>query len=803
MTVREILLTRRGVVFVDSTGTPAAKTIEALELELAAIGYVMSTRLRARVATASLDELTAMHAWMVKALLEHKGGGRKHEPLFRQFPYGVPDDTAQLWWKRVLVHFIQAPNTRCLFCAQVGTTHVMSECKHVVCDHCFDGANYAACPVCGHHADRTSPFFKEVPPRDAPKERVTFQVLDLGTTAREESKTLFLSLCARTQAMSPQDRAALVTVLTEYRGETLAWLPTKIPVRENIAVVFGTLFQVCKAEDVLPHAKRFMTTTTDVLRFVHVISGQDGSLQMTSKPVYPPKLNYRFKVAKMSRALRRTLLTILEGFDAERLVEDMLRHDSMWVWVGEFLHPGEYKARFPNVMHAFDVVRKEAKAQTWASRVAIARGDQLVALLRERPGEFGRKLDHVLRTSTDASAVIAQFPVDKIATPMLVGLHAHFPRRTQRAPIRVYWPQSEVATGVSESDKRPLLAPDVVAQITAKLSAELLARFATKPRFASAIVDEELRNVIVPFNERTASKSAVNLPRGSRVAIGPSKWIRMFMHWCEPQRGYDTDLDLSIGFYDSAWKHTGVCSYYQLSLGDMAKSSGDYTDAPFPDGASEFVDLERARAKAAGHRYAVMVVNAYSGMTFDQLERAFAGVMLRDDADGKVFDPRTVALRFALTGEHGVYLPCVIDLETDQLHWLDVHSPGQFQFNNVANSSRAITRICPDIITYFATGTRASMYELALFHAAARTDRVFVRGESTKEFVRRSGESIADFHARLVVGEADEPRSRLRTDEPALAILYRGDVSLADGSASYALFREQVTPTLAAADLLV
>ena len=37
---------------------------------------------------------------------------------------------------------------------------------------------------------------------------------------------------------------------------------------------------------------------------------------------------------------------------------------------------------------------------------------------------------------------------------------------------------------------------------------------------------------------------------------------------------------------------------------------------------------------------------------------------------------------------------------------------------------------------------------------------------------------------------------------PILAMLYKGDVDLPSGSASYALFRERVTPTLAAADLL-
>jgi hypothetical protein len=36
-----------------------------------------------------------------------------------------------------------------------------------------------------------------------------------------------------------------------------------------------------------------------------------------------------------------------------------------------------------------------------------------------------------------------------------------------------------------------------------------------------------------------------------------------------------------------------------------------------------------------------------------------------------------------------------------------------------------------------------------------------------------------------------------------MALLFRGDVDLPEGSAAYALIRERVTPSLAASDLLV
>src|SRR4029078_1132594 len=146
---------------------------------------------------------------------------------------------------KVLSHYLQAPAQPCLFCGATGTTHVLSPCEHVVCDRCFDGTTYSACPVCEHHVDRSSPFFLESPVRDVPKERVTFRQLALGDDEAAASRDFFASLCERKQALASDDREALVVILRERGVEVLSWLPAKIPVRENHSLVFWTLFQAC------------------------------------------------------------------------------------------------------------------------------------------------------------------------------------------------------------------------------------------------------------------------------------------------------------------------------------------------------------------------------------------------------------------------------------------------------------------------------------------------------------------------------------------------------------------------------
>ncbi len=847
---RRALLARRGIVVVpEGSARHDDATLQALELELAALGYVPSGSLRERLRTVPTHALSEVLAWLLRELAAIRGSDQQHVPLFRRFPDGVPVNTFELWVDRVLVHFFQAPDTVCLHCDRSGTTHVLHPCLHVVCDHCFDGASYSACPICGAKVDPETPFLLPAEPRQAGAEDVRYEVLRLRGDVDEEAQALFRSLCLRTQALSPPDRAALVSILEECGERCVDWLPASIPLRENIAQIFGTLFDRCDAARLMDAAAHHMSTATDVLRFVAAYSGADPSLQPVDKltevsvdvaphwwveklvrafggrvpphrqTIWVPRKIRRFPVAKLRRPLRRALLELLERLPEERLCEDMLRHRSYWVWVGEFLHPHEYVRRYPKTARAFQLVRRKApdgtsapKFRTFHSRVeaaADARDPEAMAtVLSERPGEFARRLDHVLRLavadgSVDEILAIVEQLAPRFPTPLLMTLLAHFRTRMSKAPVRIYFPKGGTATGISEPDRRDLLPRVTVDALCGEFERVLLERFGRGASPGAWIVDERLADVTVPFNERTSSSSTVALTRGSRIDVPPGKLVRLFLHWCEPSGGHRTDLDLSVAFYDAEWTYKGVCSYYQLKFEDVASSSGDFTSAPAPLGATEFVDVRRAEARALGVRYAVMVVNAYSGLPFSQLDRAFAGLMLRDDDHGLHFDPRTVELKFQLSGAHGVFLPFVLDLESERLHWLDTYSKGEFVFNNVETSNRAVVRLCPEAIAYYEHGCRATMLDLGLLHAASRGRRVVLRGEGgCRSFDRADDESPEAFLARLRSGEGGEPCAPPSADEAVSALLFRGDRDVAPGSEVYALFRERLSPTWAASDLL-
>lgn len=881
MKIDDLLLRRRGIVFSEQGKDRLDPSlIQAVELNLAQLGYALSHKLQERLCSLPSQELAKIQEQVFKTLAAGLGADQKHEPLFRRFPDGIPQNTFELWLQKVACHFFQADDQPCLFCQQRGTTHVLKPCGHVVCDLCFDGSNYSACPVCEHHVDRNSPFFQPTPEQNQQRldfERVRFKLLGLGDDRDQEARKLFVSFCERKQALSPADKEDFVTLLQEYGEKVLTWLPPKIPVKENVAIVFGLLVKE-RGQAVLPIAARYFATATDVLRFIAVFSGADPGLLKTivwkqfpsqskgwekfqdwlmaasgsstgpgrSVPKTVAMHTSRFKVSKISRPMRRTLLGILEGLEFDHLMEDMLRYCSYWIWVGEFLHPFENAKRFPKVALAFSVIREtplgddslgrvlRAAAtnhpllnkdessfsfQTYYSRLETAVRERdtsrLTELLAQRPGELARKLDHGLRLALESkqptNSIVEAFTtrISLMATPVLVALSSYLPRRRQPFPVRVFFPKTGVTTGVSVPDNRSSLPETTTGPLTEAIEHELLKRLSKKATFENSIIDGSLRAITVPFNERTASKAAVSLPRGSIVPVPAGKTMRLFLHWCQPPGDKNTtDIDLSVGFYRSDWQYAGVCSYYQLickspSGKELAKSAGDLRDGPPPNGATEFVDFDRSAALDEGIRYAVMVVTNYAGLPFSALERKYAGLMLRDDTRGAHFDPRTVELKFDLQGEHGVFLPLVVDLEKNVLHWLDAYSKGMFEFNNVETSNRAITKICPELIAYFGSGVRPSLYQLSVLHAAARSKTVYVRDGKIFKYQRKVDETPYEFYKRITNGDSSQAEVALPTlDSPLFAALYRGDIDLPQGSECYALFQDRQTSGIAASDLL-
>ncbi|MGV9310656.1 MXAN_6230/SCO0854 family RING domain-containing protein [Streptomyces sp. NPDC003691] len=853
-TLAEILLARRGAVY---TPTPAVSTtatataavpgpgVPLLETDLLDRGCLLSPGLRAALGALDDTALAAEGAALLAALDAGLGADRDHTPLFRDFPHSVPHDTGAFFVDRVLTLLFQTPEQPCVLCGEDGTVRPVAPCAHLVCGSCFDGADFSACPVCHARIEPGSPFLRPPRPRPAadpgralpartrilahgggPAERAADAAAELG------------ALLARPTALGPADTDDLITLLDAAgdRADT-SWLPADVPGRETKARLLAWLLDDPAHHDTtLPAAVRLITTATDVLRLLVVRSGGDPGLTA------PPRFG------GVRRPLRRALLTALDALDPESMTEDLLRHRRTWLHAAERLHPFENAARHPRAALAFAVLRglrlsgdplsrilsetagALAHFDTTGGRVtlwtrtaraeaACAAGDvpTAAALLARRPGELVRRLDHLLRlapgeTVADAVVTTLEKTVHEVAPAVLVSaLGALRVRAAATGPAaeRVHFPKGGAAKPHVQPDGRAPLPPGAAARAVAVLDGELLRRAAGLPHTEVAVLDTAIGGLMVPFGERTASRSLRTLPRGSELALPDGRTVRLFLHWTE-RPGETVDLDLSAALFDADWKRIGTCAYTSLRYGtDAAVHSGDLTSAPPPDGSSEFIDLDLVRLAEAGVRHAVVVVFSYSNTPFAELPEAFTGLMVRDrpGGEGPVFDPRQVEQRSDLATPERLCVPLVIDVTARTMRWLDVVGGVTGSSHSVERHTNLLAVLGRSLTGLFASGARVRLLELAVRHAAARARTVVLRQPegTAAAYRRRADESPAAFAGRIGTPDhegAPEPG----TPAPGLAFLLRGDPDIPAGAEVYALYPgaldARTVRLLAASDLV-
>ncbi len=913
----------------------AKDILQAIELMLLEkYNVCLSKSLRSHLATYGTDDLMAFWTWFEQVWKDAGKAVKKNEnmtPLMGDFPNHIPEDMDVLWIKRFITLF-QPMRDKCPICEKKDTVVELEPCHHHVCMNCFK--NYTGCPVCGRPIDMHSVFLKNLQTIEALDRNAWPNVicLDFGPDIEQFAREKFSKMARVAQALSPNDLITLDVILKAYDYKLLDWLPERFESRQMQALVLEKLANSLTDDVLLTVLKRYLKNATDVLRLIAILSDEDGTLmphtlnrQMRrtkddnilariafsnylSASVkqfirnYPRasivnyvQKSYQITVAKMTRRRRRMFLELLESFNENSLCEDFLRHRELWVRVGEFLHPGDYKKRFPKVIKAFEVIRKgihknadytsdpnleRPRFTTWRARLESAirtkNNEELLNLLKQRPGEFARHLDRILRgfgqdddlgefaskrihslkedisaqkgkdwlgkfkllthgivsALTDAANDLSskiQYTnlfnacIPKLSTPMLVQLWGHFSSRKTKLKTRIFYPAGCNRKIYWKDDTRPGIASIYTKAIRNEIAIELLKRFEQKPHFEQAIVDESLKTLTFPFNERSSSSEAVHVSAGSVISMPQQDnngKLRLFLHWCQKPKASRVDLDLSVAFLDENWKMHSGCTYYQLQCAARndkdkyyAKHSGDFQEAPHPRGATEYVDVDRDLALADGIRYAVMLVQVYSGVNFAELERAYTGVMYRTDLNQTaVFDPQTVRYKYALTGEAKSYIPVVFDLKTGNIHDIQCYTNDCNSFSNLHNSSLIVRRIAQHSIEYFSDNPRTMRYDISLMHAAARSNSVWIRRTNgmVLQIKRLESESNFLFYRRLakssdislVITGAQVEQELPEFESPSLAFLMDGDLALSDQSEYYIIFEGKLVEKNSWVDLM-
>lgn len=572
-------------------------------------------------------------------------------------------------------------------------------------------------------------------------EKVELRVIGLATT--EDIDKLTTRLATSNTSLSASDKVELCTLVKA--GYLTVTVLDAVNNKENLAFIGAVLFGT--AIDPAPYFK----TATDVLRLATAMSDGDVSLKDDSK----------FRSFKHPE--RKLLLGMLEAVANKE--EDMLRFPARWIRLGERLHPGDFAKRFPTALRAFTVLRNNEHVETFRTHVeaAVRAGNALQAttLLMKRPGEFARRLDHVLRgagTKAKQDRVAGAFlgVAQDVSTPVLLQVLAHFEHRDD---LRVVFPKGNVAKVTSLEDK-PLatLPATTIGYIVGGIKAVLVERFSALPELGNVYIDPKLQDVLLPFSQRSASKTLRTLVRGSKLPFSDEKGtLRFFIWWKEGKTdkadsesnfyGYNSnrvDLDLSACAYDENWVSKGAVTYYNLRE-QFAVHSGDITSAP--KGASEFIDVDIAKALKNGVRYIVQTVHSFTGQKFSDVPEAFAGFMLRrEPQSGEIYDPRTVVDRADVTTEATSVVPMIIDLVDRKVIWVDAAMTTEgsrghrYDWRRNVGNNVASTRGTIELLgKAFTNIHKPTLFDLLNLHVEARGTLVDTKDEADVVFSVEAG----------------------------------------------------------------
>jgi hypothetical protein len=366
-----------------------------------------------------------------------------------------------------------------------------------------------------------------------------------------------------------------------------------------------------------------------------------------------------------------------------------------------------------------------------------------LALASTRPGDFARRLDHLLRLENSSSTEVLERFEDKaagVSTPVLLQLRAHFAHRAERLPVRVFFPKGLVAKVWGMANNLALLDPQVGEAVVATIDRVLLQRFAALPSLGRCYLAPDLANFPVPSGQRSASKALRTLPRGSRLDLPDANVIRFFLWWTNGRAR--TDIDLSVALYDESYRFISTISYYNLK-GWGAVHSGDIVDAP--NGAAEFIDLDREKLLEGEVRYIVLSVNSFTVQPFCDLPECFAGWMAREKAgSGEIFEARTVQNRVDLAADATIALPLMVDLFLNEVIWTDLALTRHVGFNNVDTNLSGVSLMLRAMTNLRLT----TLYDLFDLHIRARGTLVNSPEEAEMVFSLESG--ITPFDLDLI-----------------------------------------------------
>ena len=689
----------------EQSKTEKALVVSGLK-NVQALGFTFSKELLEKAFHFTRDEFTAFYGFLIPALKELIGADVTYNPMYPNFPQQVAEASDIELFVNAIVHYWS-----------FGT--LMPE----------------------YEKNERLPLIDDN----------KMAVLSVGR--HDDLMTIFTNLVESKTSISEQDKEDIETIVLACPDYT-TYLPDTIPLKENVAFVGKLIIEKAPIKSADSISKYFKTAT-DVLRLETALS--DGDMSLASKTKY----------RNLRRVERRMIMDLLAG--CGNITEDLFRYQYEWIRVAEILHPFEYKkAKYNNVNAAFNTLRNEKKPLMFAGKVqaAITAKDmrEAATLLKSRPGEFARQLDKLIRDADNPNYIVNCFKevATEISTPVLLQVRQHFIGRMAEIPnpVRVFFPKGNLAKAMVIKNELPEINSNVCKNVARICREALIEQYKEKDFLGKVYIDEDFKNYLVPFSQRSASKAVKTIVRGSKLPIKEdAAAVRGFIWWTNTDKTRNSwdegrvDIDLSATIYDENWQYVDRVSYTQLrSAKYKAYHSGDITNGGSikGDGVAEFIDVEiDAVAKNAG-RYIAFQVYSYTGQKFGSLPNCRFGWMEREDVNsGEIFEPKTVEMKIDLTADSTVAIPVIFDCVERKFIWCDMNlqnASSRFYGNNLESNLQGVTATCYGL-THL---NKANIYDLVMMNAIARGSIVTNRNEADIIF---SNDTTVPYE---IVNELDE-----------------------------------------------
>lgn len=692
------------------------KHIIALLSDISQLGYTLSKEIIDVLKTYDKKHLGYFHDTLIKSLAKMLGSNFKYVPLFKNFPDDVPDEYEYLFDR--INGYVEN-----LFGILPENKHVTLSCGHVIDENVFDMSKFGACPICQHQANETDDYTSSARPKL--KEITPLKVIEL--VDKSEIYFILRNLLVSPVALSEEDYADINLILSNGKDDKLKESIPDITNKEILSKFLASLIFYFDEKEVISLMESRKLTATDILRLAVAFSNGDVSLS-----------NFYTKFKSFKNKERRLLLGFLDK--VEFPLENMKRYAEEWKRLGERLHPGQYSNKYPNAFNAFKIIRNDAKGvKTFLSSVEIAleKKDFLGAakLLENRPGEFIRRLDFLLRNSKDVEPILNIFRniVGDIKTLTLLQVKTYFSHRNEKSDIRYFMPKGNMAKIKIFDDSSDIVKKysvqkkETISSVVSIIESEIIKRYSEKDKLKNVFIDPALKECLIPSVRRNAMKSLNSVARGTKLSIGnpDARTLRLFIYW----KG-DVDLDLSVLCYDKNWKLTSKVSFRDLADKERGiLHSGDIQSAP--NGASEFIDIDIDKARTSDIRYVVMTVLSFSGEDFSTFE-SFAGAMKRSEpGSGEIYEPKTVQDRFEFDGEGRIAVPLVYDLVEEKLTYTELVLKGN-SGDTIECSSSNLKLMAKTIIDF--ERTKPNLFDLFSLHAKARGANIDYEFDSEKEY---------------------------------------------------------------------